>query len=123
MAHIDRAYGALALVLLLLGELIGLYMGMTGDLKLRAVHIAMVLSGFVTLALFGVMFRLWPAMKTGVLAAAQFWLAAIGTVGVVIGTYQYTTTGGVAIAAPSSVILIVASALLLWLFWTRSAEA
>jgi len=69
------------------------------------------------------MFRLWPAMKTGALAAAQFWLAAVGAVGTVVGTYQYAMTGGVAIAAPASVIFIIASALLLWLFWTRSAEA
>jgi len=120
MASIDRAYVAIALVLLLLGELLGLYMGIAADLKLRSMHSSMVLLGFVTLAIYGFMFRLWPALKTGALAAAQFWLAVLGAVGIVIGTYQYATTGGVIIAAPASVIFIIASAVMLWLFWTRS---
>ena len=111
---------AIALVLLLVGELLGFYMGMMSDLKLRSLHVTIVLVGFVTLSLFGFMFRLWPAMKTGALAAAQFWLGVVGVLGIVIGTYQYVTTGGIAIVAPASALLIIATALLLWLFWTRS---
>lgn len=123
MAGIDRAYVAIALVLLLVGELVGFYMGLTSDMKLRPVHVTIVLVGFVTLTLFGVAFRLWPAMKTGTLAAAQFWLSVVGVLGVVVGTWQYATTGGIAIVAPASALMIVASALLLWLFWTRSEAA
>ena len=123
MARIDRAYVAIALVLLLVGELLGFYMGMMSDLKLRSLHVTLVLVGFVTLALFGVMFRLWPAMKSGAMAAAQFWLGTIGVLGIVIGTYQYVTTGGIAIVAPASALMIVATVLLLWLFWTRSEAA
>ena len=123
MATIDRAYLALALALLVLGELLGLYMGIANDMKLRSVHIVMVLAGFVTLAIFGFVFRLWPAMKAGMLAAVQFWLAATSTVGVVIGSYQQVTTGSVAIIAASSFVAIAAAALLLWLFWTRSETA
>jgi hypothetical protein len=120
MAGIDRAYVAIALVLLLVGELVGFYMGLASDMKLRSLHITIVLLGFVTLSLFGVAFRLWPAMKTGALAAAQFWLSVVAVIGIVIGTYQYSTTGGIAIVAPASALMIVATALLLWLFWTRS---
>ena len=123
MARIDRAYVAIALVLLLVGELLGFYMGMMSDLKLRSLHVTLVLVGFVTLTLFGVMFRLWPAMKSGAMAAAQFWLGTIGVLGIVIGTYQYVTTGGIAIVAPASALMIVATVLLLWLFWTRSEAA
>jgi hypothetical protein len=123
MARIDRAYVAVALVLLLVGEVLGFYMGMMSDLKLRSLHVTLVLVGFVTLALFGVMFRLWPAMKSGALAAAQFWLGTVGVLGIVIGTYQYVTTGGIAIVAPASALMIVATVLLLWLFWTRSEAA
>jgi hypothetical protein len=122
MARIDRAYVTAAL-LLLFGELLGFYMGLTSDMKLRSVHITIVLVGFVTLALFGFMFRLWPAMKSGSLAAAQFWLGVVGVIGIVIGTYQFVTSGGIAIVGPASALLIIATALLLWLFWTRSAAA
>lgn len=123
MKRIDRAYVAVALGLLLIGQLLGLYMGLMSDLKLRSLHVTIMLVGFVTLSLFGFMYRLWPAMKTGALAAAQFWLSAVGVLGIVIGTYQYVTTGGIAIVAPASVLLIIGTMLLLWLFWTRSEGA
>jgi len=123
MTRIDRAYVAVALALLLIGEFLGFYMGMSQDLKLRSVHIALVLTGFVTLSLFGFMYRMWPSMKTGALAKAQFWLSVVGAVGIVSGTYQYVTTGGIAIVAPASALLMAGTVLLLWLFWTRSETA
>jgi len=123
MTRIDRSYVAVALALLLIGQFLGMYMGLTSDLKLRSVHITIVLIGFVTLALFGFMYRLWPAMKTGALAAAQFWLSVVGVLGIVVGTYQFVTTGGIAIVGPASVLLIIGTILLLWLFWTRSEGA
>ena len=119
MAHIDRAYLALALVLLLLGDLLGFYMGISNDTKLRGVHIGMVLNGFANLAIYGFIFRLWPAMKSGPLAAAQFWLGALGAIGLMIGMYLQSVGGGGAIIAPSAVVAIVAAAILLWLFCMR----
>lgn len=123
MTRIDRAYVAIALALLLIGQLLGFYMGLLSDLKLRSVHITIVLVGFVTLSLFGFMYRLWPAMKAGALAKAQFWLSVVGVLGIVIGTYQFVTTGGIMIVAPASALLIIGTVLLLWLFWTRSEAA
>jgi hypothetical protein len=123
MTRIDRNYVAIALALLLVGQFLGFYMGMMQDLKLRSVHIALVLTGFVTLSLFGFMYRLWPAMKSGALATAQFWLSVVGVLGIGAGTYQYVTTGAIAIVAPASALLILGTILLLWLFWTRSEAA
>ena len=123
MTRIDRAYVAIALALLVIGELLGFYVGIKSDLKLRTVHVTIVLVGFVTLSLFGFMYRLWPAMKTGALAKAQFWLSVVGVLGIVIGTYQFVTTGAIAIVAPASALLIIGTILLAWLFWTRSEVA
>jgi hypothetical protein len=122
MAHIDRAYLALALVLLIVGDGLGLYMGIANDMTLRGLHITLVLPGFVTLAIYGFTFRLWPTMKVGPLAAVQFWLGAVSTIGLVIGSYLLIANGSVAIIAPSSVVAIVAAVILLWLFWVRSRE-
>ena len=119
MAQIDRAYVALALVLLIVGEVLGFYMGMMTDNKWRGVHIVIVLVGFVTLAIFGVLFRLWPAMKQGVLATAQFWLTVIGLAGVIAGTMQQTLNGSIALLAAGSAVMIVGALLLAWLFWER----
>jgi hypothetical protein len=119
MPHIDRAYVAIALVLLLIGEMLGFYMGMRADNTWRAVHIAIVLVGFVTLAIYGALFRLWPMMKRGALARVQFWLTVVGLAGILTGGVQQTLTGGVALLASGSAVMIAGSLLLGWLFFDR----
>jgi len=119
MPQIDRAYVAVALFLLIVGEMLGFYMGMRADNTWRALHIAIVLVGFVTLAIYGALFRLWPTMKRGALARAQFWLTVIGLAGVLIGGVQQTLTGGVALLASGSAVMIAGTLLLGWLFFDR----
>ena len=107
---------AITLVLLLIGEVLGFYMGMMND----TVHIIIVLVGFVTLAIFGAVFRLWPAMKQGMVAAAQFWVTVLGVAGVIVGSILQVQSGSVAILAISSAVLILGTLLLGWLFWGRA---
>jgi heme/copper-type cytochrome/quinol oxidase subunit 4 len=120
MAQIDRAYVGFAIALLIVGELLGFYMGMTNDTKWRGVHIVIVLVGFVTIALFGALYRLWPAMKAGALASAQFWLTVAGVIGVIVGSIVQMQNGSVAILAISSALMIAGTLLLGWLFWERA---
>ena len=120
MAQIDRAYVGLAIALLIVGELLGFYMGMQNDTKWRGVHIVIVLVGFVTIALFGALYRLWPAMKAGALATAQFWLTIAGVVGVIVGSIVQMQNGSVVILAISSALMIIGTLLLGWLFWERA---
>jgi hypothetical protein len=53
MVETDRGHLLVALVLGLAGMLLGFYMGIAADNKLQTVHVAMVLPGFVTLAIYG----------------------------------------------------------------------
>src|SRR5690349_2108966 len=99
MPQIDRAYMAIALVLLIVGELLGFYMGMKVDNTWRAMHIAILLPGFVTMALFAAIFRLWPTMKRGALAQVQFWLTFVGLTGIMLGGVQQTLSGSVLVLA------------------------
>jgi len=123
MFEIDRAYVAIALLWAVVGMLLGLYMGIAADNKLLTVHVAMLLSGFVTLAIYGMAYRLWPAMKKSPLAPAQFWITAIGAAGVIIGSYFFATSGSVPLVAIASVAMIIGSALMSWLFIARGREA
>jgi hypothetical protein len=123
MAEIDRAYMTVALVLLIAGMLLGFYMGVAADNQLLTLHVGMLLPGFVTLAIYGFIFRLWPAMKKSALARVQFWLAMIGALGLLVGSYLFITAGQVAIAAIGSVLYIAAAVLLAWQFWTQASEA
>ena len=120
MAKIDRLYIAAALVLLVIGMLLGLYMGVAGDGTVRDTHVAILLPGFVTLAVYGVIYRLWPAMKESALARVQFWSAAIGAALMIVGAYLFQAGMDTIVIAIGSVLTIFAAALMAILFWTRS---
>ena len=125
MAHIDRAFIGVGLIWLVLGMALGLYMGITANNQLLTVHITMVLPGFVVLAIYGMIYRLWPALKETPLAKAQFWIAVIAVLGQVIGAYQFATSGGtqIAIIASASVLALLGGLMMAFLFLTKSAEA
>jgi len=123
MLEIDRGYVAVALVLAVLGMLLGLYMGIAADNKLVTMHVAIMLPGFVALAIFGMLYRLWPMLKKAPLARAQFWIAVVGAIGIIVGSYFYVTSGSVPLVAAASILFIVGTALMAWLFVTVPRDA
>ena len=116
MAQIDRAFVVIGLAWLILGMLLGLHMGASGDNTFLDVHVAMLMGGFVLLTTYGILYRLWPAMKESALAKAQFWVASIGALGIVAGTVQMVLGGGLVTVAAASVLAIVGAVLMGWLF-------
>lgn len=122
MASIDRAYVTIGLALLVLGMLLGFYIGATGDNKYLNVHVALLLTGFVVLTFYGCMYRLWPSLKHAAFAKAQFWSAAIGSLSLPVGAAMIANQLGVTVAAAGSVFAIVGAVLMLWIFWSRSGK-
>ena len=120
MANIDRAYVSIALAWLIAGMILGLYMGASTDNEYLDVHVAMLLGGFVVLVVYGVLYRLWPALKEGAVAKIQFWVAAAGSLGLVIGAALIVNQMGIAVAAVSSVLAIIGAILMAVQFWTRA---
>ena len=125
MAHVDRAFVGMALVWLMFGMFLGLYIGMTHSNQFVPVHIMMLLPGFVVLSVYGVLYRLWPAMKNSGLAKAHFWLSSVAVLGQVVGTYQFVQSNSddMMIIASSSVLAILGGFLMFWLFWSKSSES
>jgi hypothetical protein len=123
MLAIDRAYVAIGLLWAVAGMLLGLYMGIAADNKLLVMHVAMMLTGFVTLAIYGMLYRLWPALNKSPLARIQFWVAVIGAAGIIVGSYFFATSGSVPLVASASIVFIVSAALMAWMFIARSGEA
>lgn len=121
MAHIDRNLVAIGLLWLVLGMLLGFYMGAAADNKFLQVHVAMLMGGFVVITTYGVLYRLWPAMKVGTLAKVQFWIAVISSVGITAGTVQRALNGDIIIVAAGSALAIVGAVLMGWLFIARGA--
>lgn len=122
MASVDRAYVTIGLALLVLGMLLGFYIGATGDNKYLNVHVALLLTGFVVLTFYGCVYRLWPSLKHAAFAKAQFWSAAIGSLSLPLGAAMIANQLGVTVAAAGSVFAILGAVLMLWIFWSRSGK-
>jgi hypothetical protein len=123
MIEIDRAYVAVALLWAVVGMLLGLYMGIVADNKLLTIHTAILLPGFVTLAIYGMIYRLWPALKKAPLARVQFWITVLSSAGIVVGSYFFATSGSIPLVATASIAMIVGAALVAWLFIAQTREA
>ena len=116
MANIDRSFVVIGLGWLVLGMLLGLYMGARGDNAYLQVHVAMLMGGFIVLTVYGMLYRLWPAMKETALAKAHFWIAVIAVFVIVAGTIQMALGGGVVLVASGSALAIVGAILMAWQF-------
>jgi len=72
--NVSRDYFICGAVYLIIGIMFGMYMGTTGDHTLTPVHAHINLLGFTLMVIFGLVFRIIPAMAASPLARAQFWL-------------------------------------------------
>jgi hypothetical protein len=109
-----------AVLYALVGMVLGEFMGASGDHTLQPVHAHINLLGWATLALFGLIYKAWPAAAVGKLPLWQFVLFNIGIIVQMIGvTIIYTVgsdTGG-PIAGIGSTILIAATAMFTIQVW------
>jgi hypothetical protein len=78
--NISRNFMMIAVLYLLTGMVMGMYMGGSGDHTLAPVHAHINLLGFTLMTLFAVVYKLFPAMAGSGLAKVHFWLHQIGTV-------------------------------------------
>ena len=85
--QIDRMFLILAIVCLLVGISLGIYMGVREDFQLAPVHGHINLVGWVSLALFAVIYRVYPELSTSRLSRLHFWLAAPSAPMLPIGIY------------------------------------
>ena len=105
MKNVDLKFLLLAAVMLTAGVGLGIRMGIVHDFSLAPVHAHINLVGWASLALFGIVYRLYPAMATSRLAGLHFILAAPSAVLFPIGI-------ALSILAERPLVAIVAS--LLW---------
>lgn len=106
MNRIDLKFLLLAALSLVAGVSLGIFMGITHDFQLAPVHAHLNLLGWASLALFGIVYRLYPEMAAGRMAAAHFLLAAPAAVLFPIG---------IALAVLSERPLVAIVAAFLWL--------
>ena len=76
MDRIDLKFLTLGAAMLVVGVSMGTYMGIAHDFQLSPVHAHVNLVGWVSLSLFGIVYRLFPDLQAGRLARLHFLLAA-----------------------------------------------
>jgi hypothetical protein len=83
----------IAVVYLFLGALLGLIVGIMQNFALVPVHAHLLLLGWASLALAGLMCHLYPAASITRLARIHFWLHNLGLPVFMIGLGFYLATG------------------------------
>ena len=76
MLRTDTAFMLVASACLIVGVSMGIGMGVAHDFQFAPVHAHLNLLGWASLALFGLVYRAWPALAQSRLALAHFVLSA-----------------------------------------------
>jgi hypothetical protein len=117
MKAIDTTYVAIGALWLVIGMVLGIAMGATGNFEFMPVHAHINLIGFACHSIFGLAYRQWPAMKASRLAPYQFWIFVVAAPITLIGLV-FTLTGGPALPTIiGSVGLVIGAALFCILIW------
>lgn len=85
MKGIDGLFLRTAVVYVLAGMSLGIFMALSDDHSQMPTHAHMNLLGWASMALYAVVYRVWPEAARSPLAAWHFWIANLGTLTVVIG--------------------------------------
>ena len=120
--QVDRLYIMAGFVWLTIGMVFGIYLGITDQLQFSNSHAHANLVGFVVSVIFGLLYRNWPSMLKSKLAMPQFALYQVGAIVLVAGKFDIDNGGGGALAPPGSVITVLGTLLVFWMFATSRDE-
>ena len=87
MQGVARNFFTLAVIYAISGMMLGLSMAMSHDHSQMPTHAHIMVAGWVMSAVFAFFYHLVPAARNSKLATIHFWLAAVSSVGMVVGLY------------------------------------
>jgi cbb3-type cytochrome oxidase subunit 1 len=109
--NVSRNFLLLGSVFLIVGIVMGMYMGGSGDHSLALSHAHINLLGFVLSAVFALTYKAYPAMAERRLASVHFWLHLVGAVMVNLLVFlmlaQIITEAAMVPIAPISEFLVL----------------
>lgn len=123
--NISRNFILIGATFLIVGVLLGIHMGGSGNHDLAPVHAHINLLGFTLMTVFGLVYHAFPAMANNRLGQAHFWLHTVGALILVIMLFLLFT-GKIAEAsmvplAPIAEIAVLLGVLIfLWNAWQNA---
>jgi cbb3-type cytochrome oxidase subunit 1 len=108
-----------AILFVVIGMVLGLYMGPSQDFTLVPVHVHLNLLGWATMMLFGLYYRTDPASAGKAIAGWHFWIAFIGMVLFAVGLtgLQLGNPSLELVLIVGSVMSLVAMLIFGWVVW------
>jgi cbb3-type cytochrome oxidase subunit 1 len=85
MAKVDALFLRVAVLYAVAGITLGIFMAISEDHSQMPTHAHINLLGWASMALYAVVYRLWPEAARSPLARWHFWLANLGAVALFIG--------------------------------------
>ncbi len=121
----DLIFITAALLCLLVGEGLGLHMGISQDFTLIPAHTHLNLLGWVTLAAYGLMHRAYPALATSRMAMAQCMLAVVANIAMPLGLAVMLTSANhdATLVKVASLAVILATVMFIIMFVRKVALA
>lgn len=123
----DRRFIVVATLYAILGVWLGAHMGRTGDHSQFPTHAHIMLLGFVSNVVFGLVYKMWPAAQDSRLVSIHFWLHQIGTPAMLTAMSLEIAGGLPGNIAPvvfgvSEAAILVGYILFAWNFWSTGKE-
>jgi len=102
MPRLDGLFLRVAVLYVVAGMGLGIFMGISEDHSMMPAHAHINLVGWVSMALYALVYRVWPEVAESAAAWTHFWLANVGTLTLVIGV------SGITVGYPESFEGVVA---------------
>jgi len=122
MQRLDRTYIIVGLCWVLVGMVYGIWLGASHHNQFANSHAHINLLGFVTSVLFGMLYWAFPAMAKSRAAMWQFLIYEVGVALLIIGKIlvDQDNTNETPFLQVGSILVIIATAVMLWLFVTKA---
>ncbi len=121
MANVDRWFLRVAVIYALVAMLLGITMGISQDHSEMPAHAHLNLVGWVSMALYALVYRQWPAAGQSRLALVHFWAANAGAILLNAGVYALYA-GNMAlepVAIAGSLVTIAGMLLFAFIVWSK----
>lgn len=113
MPHLAERFVMMAIIYAVGGMSLGIAMGVIQDFTDLHVHAHLNVVGWATMALFGLIYRAWPALAARKLAAAHYWAAMVGVPILLVGMFIAKRTGDEVVLMIGAPIVLLSMVLFL----------